>query len=83
MAEIVHLYPILDEHYRREGYRIVVSPGLWRGHEVTVEPPTSTHPLRAFKTEAEALRYAKRIGAVEGWPISVVGPDHSDGGHAA
>lgn len=67
-AEIVSLAE--HQHHRREAYRIVISPGLWRNSvEVSIEPPTSTHPLRTFRTYSEAMACALAIQGVELWPI--------------
>jgi len=77
MAEI----HTIAEYQRREGYRVIVSPGLWRGYQVTIEPPTSTHPFRSFKTLELAIEHAEEVRKVEGWPVSVAGDD--DGGQAA
>lgn len=79
MGDIVNL----ADHHRREGYRIVVAPGLWRGFEVRVEPPTSTHPLRTFRSADDAMRCAKELRRVEGWPIVDMADDFPPGGHAA
>lgn len=57
------------DHRRRDGYRIVIAPGLWRGFDVIVEPPTSTHPLRHFPTYDEAMACALDVQRTEGWPI--------------
>lgn len=77
MAEIFDI----SDHRRRDDYRVIVSPGLWKGYEVTIEPPTSTHPLRSFKTLPRAIEHAEAVRRAEGWPVSVLGDD--DGGQAA
>jgi hypothetical protein len=50
-------------------FAVVISPGLWRGFDIAVEPPVSTHPLRHFRTHTDALAAAEAIASAEGWPI--------------
>jgi len=77
MAEIVHL------HCRRDEFRIVIARGLWRGFEVTIDPPTSNHPLRHFKTYDEAMACALQIQRVEGWPLFALMDEDPEGGRDA
>jgi hypothetical protein len=53
----------------RPSFAVVISPGLWRGFEVSVEPPLAAHTLRVFRAHAEALAFAEALGRTEGWPI--------------
>jgi hypothetical protein len=58
-----------DADYRRDGHKIVIGAGLWRGFDVSVEPPTSTHQLRTFRSHTEAAAHAEELSRVEAWPI--------------
>lgn len=53
----------------REPFAVIVAPGLWRGFDVAVEPPTTAHPMRHFRDHMEALSVAMAIGTAEGWPV--------------
>ena len=53
----------------RERFRVVISAGLWRGFEVSVEPPSSSHGLRGFRDHPAALAHAEALERLEGWPI--------------
>ena len=54
----------------RSPFAIIVAPDLWvRRFEVTVEPPAIAHPLRSFRTRAEAITAAEALSRCEGWPI--------------
>lgn len=53
----------------RQAYSIIIQPGLWRGCDVEIAPPTSTHPMRHFDSRDEAMAYAEALSACEGWPI--------------
>lgn len=64
---VVDLQNFIDR--RREDFRIVVRPALWRGFETLIEPPTATHPLRHFRTYGEAMDCAEAIQRTEGWPL--------------
>jgi hypothetical protein len=73
-----------NDYRERKGYRIVITAGLWRGFDVTVEPSTATHLLRHAKTYNEAMALALAIQKAEGWPIfSNCGDDKSPGPEAA
>lgn len=50
-------------------HRIVISPGLWRGFEVSVEPPSLSHPLKRAKTFEDAMAHAEALSRQTGWPI--------------
>jgi hypothetical protein len=73
----------IAEYRRREGYRIVITPGWHDGFDVTVEPPTETHPLRRAKTYDEAMALALAIQKAEGWPLFSYAGDEPTGGDAA
>jgi hypothetical protein len=74
----------IADYRQRTDYRIVISTGWHSGFDVTVEPPTATHPLRGAKTGNEAMAVALAIQAAEGWPIySNCGDDTSPGPEAA
>ena len=54
----------------RSAFAIIVAPDLWvRRFEVTIEPPAIGHPLRSFRTRAEAITAAEALSHREGWPI--------------
>lgn len=46
---------------------ITITPGLWRGFEVAVEPPSCQHPLKTFRSEADALAFAEELSGTTGW----------------
>lgn len=48
---------------------IIIQPGLWKGCEVDVQPPTSAHPLRPFPDHGKAAAYAEQLSSAEGWPV--------------
>jgi len=48
---------------------VIVTPGLWRGWDVTVEPPSESMPYRRFRDHAEALEWAETFAVGNGWPI--------------
>jgi hypothetical protein len=62
--------------------RVTVSPGLWRGFDVEVFPPTQGHPLRHFKIYADALEHALGLRKAHGWQVIDQTGD-PDGGSAA
>jgi hypothetical protein len=64
------MQPDHNERHRREGYRVQITPGLWRGYDVSVEPPTSTHVHRHFATHELAMEAAREIERTEGWPVT-------------
>jgi hypothetical protein len=53
----------------RDDRRILISPGLWNGYEVTVEPPIAACPLRSFKILADALEHANALYQAHGWTV--------------
>ena len=60
----------------RKPSTIAISAGLWRGFDVLVEPPISSHPLRSFRDHGAAMAHAEALHAVEGWTIV----DRTEGG---
>jgi hypothetical protein len=50
-------------------YAVVIVRGLWRGFDVGIEPPTSSHSWRHCRSHADALAVAEDIQRVEGWPV--------------
>jgi hypothetical protein len=50
-------------------YAVVIIRGLWRGFDVGIEPPTSSHSWHHCRSHAEALAVAEDIQRMEGWPV--------------
>ena len=53
----------------RPSRTVIVSRGLWRGWEVTVEPPAASMPFRRFSDHAEAAEWADTFAGQQGWPV--------------
>ena len=54
---------------RSESFAVIISRGLWRSIEVSIEPRTCSHSLRSFRSHAEARAYADDLAQIEGWPV--------------
>lgn len=53
----------------RKPFTVCLEPGLWRGFDVLVEPPTLAHPMRHFRDRAGALVYDEQLAALQGWEL--------------
>jgi len=62
----------------RELYKVIVARGIWKGFDVSVEPPTPGFPPRHFKVRADALVFASQLAALQGWLFR----DRSEGDEA-
>ncbi len=61
---------------------VVVSPGLWRGFDVEVFPPSQGHAARHFRLYSDAIEHAQMLRRTHGWPV-VDNTSDDDGPRAA
>lgn len=48
---------------------VVITPGIFRGFDVGIDPPVATHQARHFGSHAEAVAFADELSSIEGWPL--------------